>query len=181
MIPGQAGLFEKVGRVVDAEKALAEGVQRRPGELAPWIALIRISGAARAAGGRSHHCAGGKEREVRSARARLGPGCYWAAEDRARADKAFKAALARNPDDPTVVKFAADYYEGSGRMALAEAALAEALATLSGPSSDRASARPGAFDSRARRRRLGPRLGHARTRAGPRRSSPTSDSSAASC
>ncbi|MDR3638835.1 MAG: tetratricopeptide repeat protein, partial [Isosphaeraceae bacterium] len=121
-----AALFERLGRTGDAEDVLADEVRKRPGELAPWITLIRFQ---------SQH----QRTDVDATIARAGESvksgppelvvarCYWAAGDIPRADKAFDAATARHPGDPEVTLAAANYFESTGRWAKAEPYLTDAL------------------------------------------------------
>jgi tetratricopeptide (TPR) repeat protein len=122
----QAGLYDRLGRTKDAETALRKEIERRPGELASWLPLIRFLA--------KHERSAEIDPTIEKVRQNVKTGqpelllarCYSAASDHSRAEKAFEAALARYRDDAEVAMSAASYYERVGRPMNAEAALAQA-------------------------------------------------------
>jgi tetratricopeptide (TPR) repeat protein len=106
---------------------LEEMVKKRPDDLETWLRLVRS------------YSLLGDVKEVTSTIERIkthfkaeNPDliearCRWAANDIPRADALFKTALERSKYDPTVSRFASEYYVEQGRRSEAAACLQQAL------------------------------------------------------
>jgi cellulose synthase operon protein C len=123
----RAQMLERIGKSDEAETILRAMAEQRPADLESRLRLLRVQ----AAHGEAKAVAASIERiradfkldppELVEARCRL------AANDRLAADKAFEAALKRWPKDANVSRYAASYYEETGRRDEAQACLRRAL------------------------------------------------------
>ena len=122
----RAQMLERIGKGAEAETILKAMAEQRPADLESRLRLLR----AQAAHGEAKAVAASIERiradfksdppELLEAR------CRWAVNDRPAADQAFEAALKRRPEDANVNRYAAAYYEDTGRRDEAEACLRRA-------------------------------------------------------
>lgn len=128
----QARVLNALGKPAEAEATLRELVERRPGEAAPWLALLAFQAGLRAATGGTAGAAAPTAEQVRatveqmrqkvqSDRPEFLQAQAWRlAGERGRAASAFEASLAKWPDVPEVVRAAADFYSNVGRPADAD-------------------------------------------------------------
>lgn len=124
-----ARLLNTAGRAEEAEASLRQLVARQPDQLGPRLALLmflagrdgRAAEAAKVAGEIVGEVRGLEQPEFVHAQ------CWRIAKVHDKAEAAYRAALARWPEDARVVRGAADYFEAAGRPADAEAILRGAL------------------------------------------------------
>jgi tetratricopeptide (TPR) repeat protein len=125
--PWQLEMFNLLGAPEKVESELRKTAEKQPGQLEPWLALVRFQ----AAHGRPQAAAETIaliKTHVKTDRGDLLEAqCRWAAADRDPADRAFDAALKRTPDDRDVVLTATRYYEETGQTDRAEACLKQVV------------------------------------------------------
>jgi tetratricopeptide (TPR) repeat protein len=123
----QVQVLAAVGRSGEAETVLRARAEARPEAEGPWLDLLRFQ----AENGRrdaADQTIGRARAAVRTDRPELFEArCRWVAGDRPAADRAFREALARWPDDVTGRLTAASYFEETGRPADAIACLRAVL------------------------------------------------------
>jgi tetratricopeptide (TPR) repeat protein len=125
----RASMLATLGKTQESEAILKTMAEKRPNDLEARLRLVRAQSLR------------GDVKEVTTSIERIRADfkaenpdliearCRWAANDISRADAAFKTALERSQYDPTVSRFASEYYEEQGRRSEAAACLRQALKT----------------------------------------------------
>jgi tetratricopeptide (TPR) repeat protein len=124
----QARVLTRIGQPEQAEATLQKLIRSQPEALQPRLALVSLlveqgktDEAKTAVGQIEAEVKDLKRPELTYAQ------CWRLVGDQIRADAAFKAALAKWPDDPEVIRDVVDYDEASGRPEKAEALLDQYL------------------------------------------------------
>lgn len=123
----QGRLLSASGKPEEALASLRELVAKQPDQIGPRLALVLFL----AGQGQAEAAREAVEQIIQEVKNLDQPEftfaqCWRLAGDRDRADEAFRAALAKWPDDPRVLREAVSYFENSDRTAEAERLLREA-------------------------------------------------------
>ncbi len=128
----KARVLNTLGKPREAEEALKVLTRQRPDDPSPWLQLLMFQISQKKMDAATATIEAIKTQVKTDRPELLWATCYRVIGSRKQADEAYATALKRWPDDATVRRVAADYYEATGRIELTEQSLRHLLRVTPG-------------------------------------------------